>query len=67
VIEQDAHVIAARLTQLEDPQLRARLGQAARRSALRFGRERMVAAYQRLYGQIASGEAAGSRVRPPAR
>jgi glycosyltransferase involved in cell wall biosynthesis len=46
--------IAERLKQLaSDPSLRSRLGQAARRSALEFGSERMVAGYHELYSRLA--------------
>jgi glycosyltransferase involved in cell wall biosynthesis len=56
LIEPQAHSIAQRLRQLAgDPELRARLGGAARRSALRFGRETMVAKHHELYQRLAAG------------
>ncbi|MGH2864895.1 MAG: glycosyltransferase family 4 protein [Solirubrobacteraceae bacterium] len=52
-------VIAERLSQLaDDPSLRRRLGEAARRAALGFGVERMVAAHHALYVQL--GETAST-------
>ncbi len=46
-------VIAERLGQLAaDPQLRSRLGEAARRSALRFSWQEMVDEYHHLYAQM---------------
>jgi UDP-glucose:(heptosyl)LPS alpha-1,3-glucosyltransferase len=50
----DAREIATRLRELgADPELRKRLGQAARESALGFGRERMVASHHELYERLA--------------
>lgn len=55
LITPDSRVIAQRLTQLsEDPALRTRMGQAARRSALRFTWDVMVAEHHRLYSRLAS-------------
>lgn len=54
LIERDAQSIALRLRELgSDPRLRARLGRAARESALRFDRARMVAAHHDLYARVA--------------
>jgi hypothetical protein len=48
-------VIAARLTQLAaDPVLRARLGAAARTSALGFGWQAMVSTHHDLYARLAA-------------
>jgi UDP-glucose:(heptosyl)LPS alpha-1,3-glucosyltransferase len=59
LITRDAGVIAQRLAQLAaDPELRARLGLAARRAALAFTWERMVAEHDRLYSALASPAAA---------
>jgi UDP-glucose:(heptosyl)LPS alpha-1,3-glucosyltransferase len=50
LVTREPDQIAARLKQLgADPGLRARLGAAARQSALEFGRERMVDSHQELY------------------
>ncbi len=55
-IEPRAEAIAARLNRLaEDPELRARLGAAARAAALDFGTERMVQRYHDLYVEVAAG------------
>jgi glycosyltransferase involved in cell wall biosynthesis len=54
LIEPQARSIAERLGQLAgDPGLRERLGRAARQSALRFGRETMVAKHHELYQRLA--------------
>jgi glycosyltransferase involved in cell wall biosynthesis len=54
LIDRDPDTIAARLEQLAaDSELRARLGRAARESALSFGWERMVAEHQALYERLA--------------
>jgi glycosyltransferase involved in cell wall biosynthesis len=56
LIEPEPRSIAERLGQLAaDPELRTRLGRAARRSALRFGREAMVAKHSELYLRLAAG------------
>jgi glycosyltransferase involved in cell wall biosynthesis len=53
LIEQDSDEVARRLGQLaNDPELRARLGQAARESALEFSWERMVAKHVQLYAAV---------------
>ena len=55
LIGRDPDLIAARLRALaEDPALRARLGAAARESALAFSWERMVAEHQALYDRLAA-------------
>jgi UDP-glucose:(heptosyl)LPS alpha-1,3-glucosyltransferase len=55
LISRDPRVIAARLGELAvDPALRQRLGQAARRSALDFDAEKMVAKHHELYSRLAS-------------
>jgi glycosyltransferase involved in cell wall biosynthesis len=57
LITQDPDTIAARLRDLgADPELRARLGRAARQSALEFSWANMVDEHQRLYARLA-GEA----------
>jgi UDP-glucose:(heptosyl)LPS alpha-1,3-glucosyltransferase len=54
LIDRSPETIAARLQQLAgDPALRARLGQAARRSALRFGWREMVMRQHELYERLA--------------
>jgi UDP-glucose:(heptosyl)LPS alpha-1,3-glucosyltransferase len=54
LIERDAEGIAARLRELAaDPELRARLGAAARASALDYSTERMVRAHHDLYMRLA--------------
>lgn len=54
LIAPEPRAIAERLTQLAaDPHLRTRLGEAARRSALAFTSERMVAGYHDLYSHLA--------------
>lgn len=54
-IERDPRSIGGRLRELaQDPALRARLGAAARRSALEFDSRRMVAGYRDLYARLAS-------------
>jgi glycosyltransferase involved in cell wall biosynthesis len=56
LVSRDPNAIAARLEQLgEDPALRARLGEAARASALAFDSERMVRGYHELYACLAAG------------
>lgn len=53
LVAPESSAIAERLSQLEaDPSLRRRLGEAARRSALEFGLERMVAAHDELYARL---------------
>lgn len=60
LIERDAAQIAELLRRLRaDPELRARLGQAARAAALRFTWAAMVKAHSDLYRTLA-GEAAGA-------
>ena len=55
LVDRDPGEIAARLNQLAaDPELRRRLGHAARESAVLFGRERMVREYHELYERLAS-------------
>ena len=55
VIDQEPRGIAERLGRLaDDPELRERLGSAARRSALRFGRETMIAKHHELYQRLAA-------------
>jgi UDP-glucose:(heptosyl)LPS alpha-1,3-glucosyltransferase len=55
LITQEPDRIAACLRDLgADAELRARLGRAARQSALRFSWENMVAEHQRLYARLAS-------------
>jgi len=54
LIDRDPRTIAERLRELgADPALRRRLGQAARRSALAFDSEKMVAGYHELYSRLA--------------
>jgi UDP-glucose:(heptosyl)LPS alpha-1,3-glucosyltransferase len=56
LVEPRAEEIAARLRELAgDPALRARLGAAARESALRFRWEQMVREHHDLFEQIAAG------------
>jgi UDP-glucose:(heptosyl)LPS alpha-1,3-glucosyltransferase len=58
LIDPDPRIIAERLARLAaDPGLRERLGGAARRSALRFGRGRMVAKHHDLYQRLAARDA----------
>jgi UDP-glucose:(heptosyl)LPS alpha-1,3-glucosyltransferase len=55
LITREPAVIAERMRLLGgDPALRARLGEAARRAALSFGRERMVAEHHALYERLAA-------------
>jgi glycosyltransferase involved in cell wall biosynthesis len=55
LIDRDPQLIGERLRALgADPALRARLGSAARSSALRFSRERMVAEHHELYLRLAA-------------
>jgi glycosyltransferase involved in cell wall biosynthesis len=63
VIDPEPRGIAERLGRLAgDPELRERLGSNARRSALRFGRETMVAKHHELYQRLdASGGPAKHR------
>jgi glycosyltransferase involved in cell wall biosynthesis len=65
LITPDAAVIGDRLNRLAaDPGLRARLGAAARESALGFDSERMVRRYHELYERLAAeGRVRGSRPR----
>jgi glycosyltransferase involved in cell wall biosynthesis len=54
LITQEPDMIAARLRDLgADPELRARLGRAARQSALEFSWASMVGKHQRLYARLA--------------
>ncbi len=54
LITRDPQLIAARLDELAaDPQLRARLGRAARESALRYSGQRMVREHHELYQRLA--------------
>ncbi len=54
LIGQDPAEIAERLCQLAgDPVLRARLGEAARQSALQFSWERMISEHEELYARLA--------------
>ena len=56
LITREPATIAARLGQLAaDPSLRARLGHAARESALRFGWDATVAKHHELYERLAGG------------
>ncbi|HWD11457.1 MAG TPA: glycosyltransferase family 4 protein [Solirubrobacteraceae bacterium] len=60
LITQEPAVIAERLRQLSaDPALRARLGEAARESALSFTWERMVREHDELYARMASAGPSG--------
>jgi glycosyltransferase involved in cell wall biosynthesis len=53
LIARDPDEIAGRLRQLAgDPELRARLGEAARKSALAYSTERMVASHHELYSRL---------------
>ncbi len=55
LIERDPQRIALRLKELgADEELRSRLGRAARESAMRFGRARMVAEHHELYARLAA-------------
>ncbi len=55
LIDRDPRAIAQRLEQLAaDPALRRRLGEAACRSALAFGTQRMVSEYRELYTRLAA-------------
>jgi glycosyltransferase involved in cell wall biosynthesis len=55
LISADADTIARRLRELAaNPDLRARLGEAIRESALRFGWERMVAKHDQLFARLGS-------------
>jgi glycosyltransferase involved in cell wall biosynthesis len=59
LITAEPQVIADRLTRLGgDPDLRSRMGRAAREASLAFGRERMIAEHRSLYAQLAAGAAA---------
>jgi UDP-glucose:(heptosyl)LPS alpha-1,3-glucosyltransferase len=53
LIDRDPQAIATRLQQLGDPALRARLGAAARDSALAYGWDAMVDAHRQLYARLA--------------
>jgi len=54
LIGADPGEIAERLCELaDDPALRARLGQAARQSALQFSWERMISEHEELYARLA--------------
>lgn len=54
-IDREPATIAARLRELSDPQLRARLGAAARESALAYSWDAMVDAHRCVYARIAAG------------
>jgi len=55
LIGREPEPIAARLGELaRDPELRSRLGCAARESALRFDSQRMVAGYEELYARLSA-------------
>jgi glycosyltransferase involved in cell wall biosynthesis len=54
LIEPRHEQIAANLQALADPELRDRLGRAARESALAFSRENMVVRHSELYGRLAA-------------
>ena len=56
LVDRDPETVAARLRELDDPGLRARLGAAARESALQFTWARMVARHRELYARVASGD-----------
>jgi UDP-glucose:(heptosyl)LPS alpha-1,3-glucosyltransferase len=57
LITREPDVIASRLRELgAAPEMRARLGAAARSAALGFGRERMVAAHAALYERLAAAK-----------
>jgi UDP-glucose:(heptosyl)LPS alpha-1,3-glucosyltransferase len=61
LINQEPQVIAERLRRLAgDPALRARLGQAARQSALQFSWQEMVAKHHQLYSRLSSQRGSGS-------
>jgi glycosyltransferase involved in cell wall biosynthesis len=66
LISREPAMIAERLNLLaSDPQLRERLGSAARESALRFSWESMVAAHEELYARLARGDRPlGAQARP---
>jgi glycosyltransferase involved in cell wall biosynthesis len=56
LIDREPHTIAERLNRLAaDPALRRRLGEAARRSALEFGSQKMITGYHELYRHLARG------------
>jgi UDP-glucose:(heptosyl)LPS alpha-1,3-glucosyltransferase len=58
LVDGRAEAIAERLRELgNDPRLRARLGAAARSSALAFPWERMIAEHSALYGRLADARA----------
>ena len=63
--ERDPRAIAARLSRLSaDPELRSRLGRAARASAVAFGSERMIREHDELYASLtAAGRGTRSRAR----
>jgi UDP-glucose:(heptosyl)LPS alpha-1,3-glucosyltransferase len=52
LISRDPTTIATRLNQLADPQLRSRLGRAAREAALEFSWEEMVAKHDELFTRL---------------
>lgn len=59
LIDREPETIARRLSQLrDDPELRRRLGAAARESALQYSWARMVARHRELYARVAAREAA---------
>ena len=58
LVTRDPDLIATRLRELAgDPELRARLGRAARESALGFSWQRMVDRHHELYASLAAGRA----------
>jgi len=54
-VERDGADIAGRLRALEDPELRARMGEQARAAAAGFGWDPVVDAYAALYERLATG------------
>ncbi len=67
VIAQEPEVIADRLQRLAgDPQLRVRMAEAVRRSALAFSWDRMVDRHHELYQRLADAQPARPDVKAPA-
>ncbi len=59
LIDREPRAIAAQLALLaSDPELRARLGRAARESAVAFGRERMIREHHELYERLSAARPA---------